>query len=66
MLQLFVESIEPFETPQERSNCLRRERRTIQQVAARAQPFLSNDALQLFAESTVPSKTPQEQSNRLH
>jgi hypothetical protein len=45
---LFAESVGPSETPQERSNRLRRKRQTIQQATARAQPSLSNYALQLF------------------
>jgi hypothetical protein len=45
-----TKSTKPSEMSQERSNCLCREQRTIQQVTARAQPFLGNDALQLFGD----------------
>ncbi len=48
-----IELVRPSEMPQERSNRLCRERRTIQQAAARAQPSLSNDALQLFGDEDV-------------
>ncbi len=47
-LQLFVESAGPSEMPQERSNCLCQEQRTVQQATTCAQPSLGNDALQLF------------------
>jgi hypothetical protein len=40
----------PSKMLQERSNHLCRERQTVQQAAARAQPSLSNDALQLFGD----------------
>ncbi len=43
-----TELAEPSETPQERSSRLCRERRTVQQATACAQPSLGNDALQLF------------------
>jgi len=42
--------VRPFEMPQERNNCLCRERRTVRQAAARAQPSLGNDTLQLFGD----------------
>ncbi|CAM6040973.1 unnamed protein product, partial [Sphagnum compactum] len=64
-LQLFEKSVGPSETPQERSNRLCREWRTVRQAAACAQPSLINDALQLFEESVGPSETPQERNNRL-
>jgi len=47
---LFAELTKPSKTPQERSNYLCRKRRTIQQVVARAQPSIGNDALQLFVD----------------
>jgi hypothetical protein len=43
-----TKSAEPFGTLQERSNDLCQKRRTVQQVAALAQPCFGNDALQLF------------------
>ncbi len=43
-----TKSARPFEMLQERSNDLCRKRRTVQQVAAPAQPSFGNDALQLF------------------
>ncbi len=45
-----TELAEPSEMPQERSNRLCWERRTVQQVASHAQPSLGNDALQLFGD----------------
>jgi hypothetical protein len=43
----------PYETPQKRSNHLRRERRIVQQAVARAQPSLGNDALQLIGDRRI-------------
>jgi len=45
-----TKSTEPSEMSQKRSDCLCRKRRTIQQVATRAQPSLGSDALQLFGD----------------
>ncbi len=48
-----TKSVGPFETPQERSNRLCQEQRTVQQVTTCAQPSLNNDALQLFGDENV-------------
>jgi hypothetical protein len=47
----------PFETPQEQNTCLCREWLTVQQVVARAQPSLGNDALQLFGNEDALAST---------
>jgi hypothetical protein len=52
-----TKSIGPSETPQNRSNHLCRKQRTVQQVVARAQPSLSNDALQLFRDKNALAPT---------